>query len=102
MPFIQETFNWEKLSLIGGLTLQRFCFRLHEGSIRGPQVAAFLREMLRPLPGKLVVIWDGAAMHRSEPVKEVRREGRRSADRSPYRGKAAARWSELKSKHPPT
>lgn len=73
---IQETFNWDKLSLIGGLTLQRFYFRLHEGSIRGPQVAAFLRELLRHLPTRLLVVWDGASIHRSEPVKEVLRESR--------------------------
>lgn len=75
-PVLQETFNWDKLSLIGGLTLHRFYFRLHEGSIRGPQVAGFLRELLRHLPGRLLVIWDGAAIHRSAPVKEVLTESR--------------------------
>lgn len=75
-PVLQETFNWDKLSLIGGLTLQRFYFRLHEGSIRGPQVASFLRELLRHVPGRLLVIWDGAAIHRSQPVKEALSDSR--------------------------
>ncbi len=66
---LQETFNWDKLSLIAGLTLRQFYFRIYEGSIKGPQAADFLRKLLVCVPGKLLVIWDGAAIHRSQPVK---------------------------------
>lgn len=75
-PVLQETFNWDKCSLIGGLTLWRFYFQIHEGAIRGAEVARFLKHLLRHLPGKLLVIWDGAAIHRSAPVKEVLRQSR--------------------------
>jgi transposase len=74
-PVLQETFNWKKLSLIAGLTYWNFFFRLHDGAIRGPQAAAFLQALARHLPGKLLVIWDGAAIHRSKPVKAVLAEG---------------------------
>src|SRR5581483_3534236 len=70
-PVLQETFNWEKLSLIAGLTMRQFYFRIYSGSIRGPQAAEFLTLLLRQIPGPLLVIWDGAAIHRSAPVKEV-------------------------------
>lgn len=70
-PLLQETFNWEKLSLIAGLTVQRFYFRIYEGSITGERAAEFLGALLRHLPGKLLVIWDGAAIHRSQPVKKL-------------------------------
>ncbi|MBK8474786.1 MAG: transposase [Opitutaceae bacterium] len=63
--------SWDKLSVIAGLTLWNFYFRIHEGSIRGPQAAEFLETLLRHIPGKLLVIWDGAAIHRSQPVKAV-------------------------------
>ena len=70
-PVLQETFNWEKLSLIAGLTIQRFYFRIYEGSINGERAAEFLHALLKHVPGKLLVIWDGAAIHRSAPVKQL-------------------------------
>jgi transposase len=75
-PVLQETFNWEHYSLIAGITLWKFFFRFHEGSIRGPQVADFLRQLLRRIPGKLLIVWDGAAIHRSRPVKKLLTETR--------------------------
>ena len=66
---LHESFSWDKLSVIAGLTLWNFYFRIHEGSIRGPHAAEFLETLLRHIPGKLLVIWDGAAIHRSQPVK---------------------------------
>lgn len=73
---LRETFNWEKLSVIAGLTLHRFYFRLYEGSINGERAAGFLRALRRHLRGRLLVIWDGAAIHRSKPVKAVLSESR--------------------------
>jgi transposase len=70
-PVLQETFNWDKLSLIAGLTIRQFYFRIYEGSIKGPQAADFLRKLLVCVPGKLLVIWDGAAIHRSQPIKAL-------------------------------
>lgn len=68
---LRETFNLDKLSVIAGLTLHRFYFRIHEGSINGERAAEFLRALHRHLRGRLLVIWDGAAIHRSKPVKAV-------------------------------
>ncbi len=70
-PVLRETFNWDKLSVIAGLTLWNFYFRIYEGSINGERAAEFLRALLRHVPGKLLVIWDGAAIHRSQPVKQL-------------------------------
>ena len=44
---------------------------LYEGSINGERAAEFLQALLRHVPGKLLVIWDGAAIHRSQFVKAV-------------------------------
>ena len=68
---LQETFNWKSLSIIGGLALLRFYFQIHTGSIKGPQVVEFLQQLQRHLPGKLLILWDGAAIHRSRLVKAV-------------------------------
>jgi transposase len=57
------------LSAIAGITVWRFYFRLFPGTIRSPQVVLFLRHLLRHVPGKLLIIWDGLAVHRSRVVR---------------------------------
>lgn len=58
------------LSAIAGITLWRFYFRLFPGTIRSPQAIEFLRQLLRHIPGKVLIIWDGLAVHRSRLVRE--------------------------------
>lgn len=47
--------------------------RVYEKALRGPQVAEFLRHLLRQIPGKVMVIWDRASIHRSQEVKDLLR-----------------------------
>jgi transposase len=54
--------------VIAGLTIWKFYFQLHKGSIKSPQLIGFLRHLQRHVRGKLLVIWDGAALHRSRVV----------------------------------
>jgi transposase len=61
-------FNWKSLSAIAGLTSRDFYFQLHEGSIKSAQVIAFLQALHRQLPGKILLLWDGAPIHRSREV----------------------------------
>jgi len=69
-PVLQYHFNWETLSVMAGITWWNFYFRLFAGAIGGAQVIEFLKHLLRHLPGKLLVIWDGLPGHRSRVVKE--------------------------------
>jgi len=41
----------------------------------GAQVVRFLRHLLRHIPGKLLVIWDGASIHRSKVIQAFLAEG---------------------------
>jgi len=66
---LQYHFNWKTLSAIAGVTWWNFYFRLFPGTIRSPQVVTFLRHLLRHLPGKVLVIWDGLRAHRSRMVQ---------------------------------
>lgn len=66
---LQYHFNWKTLSAIAGVTWWNFYFRLFPGTIRSPQVVTFLRHLLRHLPGKVLVIWDGLRAHRSRVVQ---------------------------------
>jgi transposase len=66
---LHETFNWKSLSIIGGLAWWRFYFQIHKGSLKSPQVIGFLRHLQHHIPGKILVLWDGAPIHRSLLVK---------------------------------
>ena len=69
-PLLHESFNWKSLSIIGGLSLKRFCFQIHPGSIKGQQVVEFIKHLQRHIPGRMLLIWDGAAIHRSKLVSD--------------------------------
>ena len=69
-PLLQESFNWKSLSIVGGFTLKRFYFQMHTGSIKSPQVVEFLKHLQRHLKARLLIIWDGAAIHRSKLVSD--------------------------------
>jgi transposase len=54
-------------------------------AIKGPQIVEFLEHLLRHLPGKLLVIWDGLPGHRSGLVKDfvAGQKGRLELERLP-------------------
>lgn len=67
-PILEMNFNWEKLSVIGGISLKSLYFQVHEESIKSAQVIGFLEHLQRHVRGKLLVIWDGLPAHRSKAV----------------------------------
>jgi transposase len=69
-PGLEFDFTWKNLSVIAGLTLWRFYFRLHPGPIKSAQVIEFLQHLQRHVRGRLLVIWDGAMIHRSRAVRD--------------------------------
>jgi transposase len=69
-PVLEFDFNWKKFSVIAGLTRWRFYFQFHAGSIRSAQVVGFLQHLRRHVRGKLLVLWDGAMIHRSRRVRD--------------------------------
>ncbi|MGF6651498.1 filamentous hemagglutinin family protein [Paraburkholderia youngii] len=69
-PIIQYHFNWKHVSAIAGLTRTNFVFRLHDGAIRSAQIIEFLKALRAQLRRKLMIVWDGAAQHKSRVVRE--------------------------------
>jgi hypothetical protein len=67
-PVLQYHFNWKTLSAIAGVTWWNFYFRLFPGAIRSTQIIEFLSHLLRHIPGKLLIVWDGVPGHRSRMV----------------------------------
>jgi len=53
----------------------RLFLQVREDSYDGAAVVAFLHLLLRKITGKLLVIWDGAPIHRGRAVKEFLRAG---------------------------
>jgi transposase len=75
-PVLQYHFNWKTLSAVAGITFWNFYFRLFAGAIRSPQIIEFLTYLLRHLPSKLLIVWDGLPVHRSRAVWEFVRQQR--------------------------
>ena len=43
---------------------------MHDGTIKGIQVTEYLRQLLREIDSHIVLLWDGARIHKSQVVKE--------------------------------
>jgi transposase len=70
-PQIAATVTHDHLALISGVTPQGQLFvQIYLGPLTGVQVVLFLRHLERCLPGLLIVIWDGASIHRGEAVQQ--------------------------------
>ena len=69
-PILRVPLSRDHLSVISGITLDdRLLMLVHERPIRGPDVVRFLQHLLRHIPGKLLVIWDGAPIHHGQAVQ---------------------------------
>lgn len=70
-PEVKHRCKWDKLSTIGGISFdgQLLC-QTYSHSIRKEQVVAFLSHLARSIPGNLLIIWDGAPIHRAGAVKD--------------------------------
>lgn len=66
-PTLTHCFNWTKLSAISAITPSgNLYFRVHRGAIDAERVVAFLRHLLRHVRRRpVVILWDGAPIHRS-------------------------------------
>lgn len=75
-PVLEFNFNWQKLSVIAGITWLNFYFRLYDGAINKERVVEFLEHLMRHIPGKLLIVWDRLAAHRSAYVRDfIERQG---------------------------
>ncbi len=75
-PILKVPLTRDHLWAIGGLTIDgRLIMHVQEQPFKGPDVVRFLQLLLRKIPGKLLVIWDGAPLHRSQAVKDFLTQG---------------------------
>jgi transposase len=70
-PVLREVATRDHLSVISGVTPAGQLFtHLQETSVKGPDVVRFLQHLERQLGCRLLVVWDGASIHRGSAVQE--------------------------------
>lgn len=75
-PILRVRLTRDHLSVISGITPEGRLLRLvQERAYRSADVARFLQHLLRHIPGKLLVIWDGSPVHGGQPIKEFLANG---------------------------
>ncbi len=75
-PVLRVPLTHDHISAIGALTPEgRLFMQTQERSYKGPDVVGFLRLLLREIPGKLLIIWDGSTIHRCQAVKDFLAQG---------------------------
>jgi transposase len=69
-PIVQEWYTRDHLSAISVLSPEgKLYFHAQDYSMKSADVVAFLEHLLREVPGRLIIIWDGAPIHRSRVIK---------------------------------
>jgi transposase len=75
-PILREWCTRDHRSAISAISPegQRY-FHGQDGSLNSEDVVAFLEHLRREIPGRLVLIWDGAPIHRSQVIKDFLANG---------------------------
>jgi transposase len=69
-PILREWWTHDHLSAISAISPEgKLYFTCQDRAINSEDVVAFLGHLLREVPGRMVVIWDGAPIHRSHVVQ---------------------------------
>jgi transposase len=75
-PILREWYTREHLSAISAISPGgKLYFRSQDRAINSDDVVAFLEHLLREVPGRMVLIWDGAPIHRSRRIREFLANG---------------------------
>jgi transposase len=75
-PVLREWYTRDHLSAISAISpAGKLYFRSQDRPINSDDVVAFLEHLLREVPGQMVLIWDGAPIHRSRTIKEFLAHG---------------------------
>ena len=70
-PILHEQLTRDHLSVISAITMEgKLLMMEQERAFKSPDVVRFLRHLLRQVPGKLLLIWDGSPIHRGQAVKD--------------------------------
>ena len=75
-PVLREWYTREHLSAISAISPEgKLYFHSQDRPINSDDVVAFLEHLLREVPGRMVLIWDGSPIHRSHTIQEFLASG---------------------------
>jgi transposase len=75
-PVLREWWTRHHLSAISAISPEgQGSFHSQESALHSADVVAFLEHLLREVPGRMVIIWDGAPIHRSHVIREFLANG---------------------------
>jgi transposase len=75
-PLLHPRLTRDHLSVISAITpTGRLLLQVQDHPFRSVDCARFLQHLLRHLPGRLLVLWDGAPIHRAQPIKDLLAQG---------------------------
>jgi transposase len=95
-PLIRAPLSRDHLSAMGGITPEgKLYLMVQERAYRGADVVGFLKHLARHIAGKLLVLWDGAPIHRSQAVKDYLSQGG-ARGYAPELNPAEGIWNYLK------
>jgi transposase len=70
-PILHERLGRDHLSAMSAVTLDGRLYMIEqEKAFKGEDAVRFLKHLMRHIPGKLLVIWDGSPIHRAGAVKD--------------------------------
>ena len=76
-PVLHEHLSRDHLSVMSAITLDGKLYMLEqERAFKGEDALRFLKHLLRQIPGKLLLIWDGSPIHRGGGSRIFSRAGR--------------------------
>jgi hypothetical protein len=71
-PILKENLTRDHLSAMSGITLEgKLYMKEQDRAFKGEDVVRFLKHLMRQIPGKLLVIWDGSPIHRGGAVSRI-------------------------------
>jgi transposase len=69
-PILREWWTRDHLSAISAISPEgKVYVHSQESALNSADVVAFLEHLLREGPGRMVIIWDGAPIHRSQVIQ---------------------------------
>jgi len=75
-PMLREWRTRDHLSAISAVSpTGKLYFHGQDGAINSADVVAFLEHLLREVSGRMIIIWDGAPIHRRQVIKEFLANG---------------------------
>ena len=75
-PVLKEHLSRDHLSAMSAITLDgKLYMTEQERAFKGEDVVRFLKHLMRQVPGKLLVVWDGSPIHRGGAVKDFLSSG---------------------------